>query len=89
MYEAKLKGWVAQISRRPRALACRQGRGPACVTGRPALRPLPAQTPPRGKAVRIKAWGPPARPQTCPATAHFSQTWVHSGLLRPRTGRVR
>lgn len=42
-------GRVARTGQRPKALASRQGRGPACVTARLAPRPLPAQTPPQGR----------------------------------------
>lgn len=63
---ARLGGRAAQAPRRPWALARRQGRGPACVTARPAPRRLLAQTPPRGKAARIKARGRPICPRPAP-----------------------
>lgn len=78
---------VAQPPRRPRARAGRQGRGPVCVTARPAPRPpaRPNSTPREGGA--DKGWGPPAWPRPARPARIRSRTRVLAALEtqdRPR-----
>ncbi|KAG3280851.1 formin-like protein 14 [Ictidomys tridecemlineatus] len=67
------------------------GRGGGQLRHRPPgpPRPLPAQTPPRGKAAQIKARGPPARPQTGPGTSYKASRVGSLGTVGHRTGHAR